>query len=290
MPIPLLIPLAMAAAGAAGNIISKRKEIKAERDALKNQQSNLSKREAASKAAIEKAYDFAPAALNAYQLQSIQSRLEDPAGDAAMREQRQMQADQLRNAARARGGIAQATQSSNANLRQIEQLMASQQQRRASAMGDLGTAQQQIDAQNQAVEREKAQALAQTGLDAQLAGFDLQEKIFGMRGAEQRATIEGVSQGLSSMSSGMMGLMKEGGKMSKGFKTEGEFDHETNEQLIVDKEDLRKVLPKDLFDKVFGLTQGITTGAEYIINPEQANKARKESPYLDKLLNKPRFK
>ena len=294
MPAPLLAPLLLQGLGAAAGAFGQMRGIKAERDALKNRQSNLDRRAAASRAAIEQAYDFAPAAMNAYQLQSIQSRLEDPAGDAAMREQRQMQADQLRNAARVRGGIAQATQSSNTNLREMERLMAAQQERRAGAMGDLGTAQQEIDAQNRAVEREKLSQLAQVGLDRQIAGIDLEEELQGLKGAEAQVGMGALSSFLGGagnlLGQKAIAEMEKGGKMSKGFKTEGEFDHDTNEQLIVDKEDLMKVLPKDLFDKVFGLTQGITTGAEYIINPEQAKKARKESPYLDKLLNKPRFK
>ena len=71
----------------------------------------------------------------------------------------------------------------------------------------------------------------------------------------------------------------------QGFKTEGEFNHDTNKKAVIDEED--------------GTKEAELTGGELVFNPKQANTMEKlikeNNPkgllrFLKNLLSKPQFK
>ena len=70
---------------------------------------------------------------------------------------------------------------------------------------------------------------------------------------------------------------KDGGKIKDGFKTAGEFDHETNEKIVIDKEDLAKAVGTKAMRRVMKMVTAALTGGEYVLNPEQAREVAKDS-------------
>jgi hypothetical protein len=81
---------------------------------------------------------------------------------------------------------------------------------------------------------------------------------------------------------GAMGMKYMG---EEGFKTEGEFNHDTNKKAVIDEED--------------GTKEAELTGGELVFNPKQANTMEKlieeDNPrgllkFLKNLLSKPQFK
>ena len=70
---------------------------------------------------------------------------------------------------------------------------------------------------------------------------------------------------------------KDGGKIKDGFKTAGEFDHDTNEKIVIDKEDLAKAVGTKAMRRVMKMVTAALTGGEYVLNPEQVREVAKDS-------------
>jgi len=72
-------------------------------------------------------------------------------------------------------------------------------------------------------------------------------------------------------------IFKKGGKIKDGFKTGGEFDHDTNEKIVIDKEDLAKAVGTKAMRRVMKMVTAALTGGEYVLNPEQVREVAKDS-------------
>jgi hypothetical protein len=72
-------------------------------------------------------------------------------------------------------------------------------------------------------------------------------------------------------------LFKDGGKIRGNFKTGGEFDHDTNEKIVIDKEDLAKAVGTKAMRRVMNMVTAALTGGEYVLNPKQVREVAKDS-------------
>lgn len=138
------------------------------------------------------------------------------------------------------------------------------------ALLDLKTAQQGVGAKAQAAGDQTA-----IGLATLLKDFD-----FGNPGT-QTDTDDDTDDDTSKYG----GRLEDGGYMGeKGFKTKGEFDHETNKKAVIDEEN--------------GEKEAELTGGEIVFNPDQTNKmeeiiakgdGNKLLKFMRDLLSKPQF-
>jgi hypothetical protein len=72
-------------------------------------------------------------------------------------------------------------------------------------------------------------------------------------------------------------IFKKGGKITGNFKTGGEFDHNTNEKIVIDKEDLAKAVGTKAMRRVMKMVTAALTGGEYVLNKDQAREVAEDS-------------
>jgi len=74
-----------------------------------------------------------------------------------------------------------------------------------------------------------------------------------------------------------IGNNEKGGPIRGNFKTGGEFDHDTNEKIVIDKEDLAKAVGTKAMRRVMNMVTAALTGGEYVLNPKQVREVAKDS-------------
>lgn len=125
----------------------------------------------------------------------------------------------------------------------------------APAIGGLA---QQRQAANAAAAGDVADLFALVNPRAEEFGFDTETAIKALEGSG-------------------IGSNEKGGLIRGNFKTGGEFDHDTNEKIVIDKEDLAKAVGTKAMRRVMKMVTAALTGGEYVLNPEQVREVAKDS-------------
>ena len=167
----------------------------------------------------------------------------------------------------------------------------------ASLAPAIGGLVQQRQAANAAAAGDIADLLGQVTPKATEAGFNTAPAIQALGLDQGTASTPGVGAatgGATGLNSGLdfnfnpsgyynaatgqyQSIFKKGGKIKDGFKTGGEFDHDTNEKIVIDKEDLAKAVGTKAMRRVMKMVTAALTGGEYVLNPEQVREVAKDS-------------